>query len=222
MKIYCVGTKTLNHVLPPMPESTLDGLKASIADCRICIESPRKLPLPHEPRPVVQVSSTARICIAGQAPGLRVHETGIPFNDRSGDRLREWMGIERDAFYDSSRLAIVPMGFCFPGYDKNKSDLPPRKECRAHWHDQLFAAMPQIELILVIGMYAQAYHLGDQREKGVTETVKNWQKYINRNDGPRVLPLPHPSWRNTGWLKKNNWFESEVLPVLRGEVQRLL
>ncbi len=204
-----------------MPDRSLEDLNSAILKCRICKDAPLKLPLPHEPRPVVQVSETARICIAGQAPGLRVHESGIPFDDRSGDRLRQWMGIDRDLFYDASKLAIVPMGFCFPGYDKNKSDLPPRKECVAKWHDDLFTVMPQIELILVIGMYAQAYHLGDLREKGVTETVQNWNRYINRNDGPRILPLPHPSWRNTGWLKKNPWFDSDVLPVLRSEVQRL-
>ncbi len=204
-----------------MPDQSLQEIELAIKQCRICEQSPLKTPLPHKPRPVVQVSDTARICIAGQAPGLRVHESGIPFDDRSGDRLRQWMGVDRVLFYDASKLAIVPMGFCFPGYDKNKSDLPPRKECVANWHDDLFEAMPQIELILVIGMYAQAYHLGDQREKGVTETVQNWKRYINRNNGPRVLPLPHPSWRNTGWLKKNPWFDDEVLPVLRGEVQRL-
>ena len=205
-----------------MPSSTLKEIEAAIRNCRICEQAPIKTPLPHEPRPVIQVSGTARICIAGQAPGLRVHESGIPFDDRSGDRLREWMGIDRAQFYDTSKLAIVPMGFCFPGYDKNKSDLPPRKECVVQWHDDLFTAMPQLELILVIGMYAQAYHLGKARQKGVTETVQNWRRYINRNDGTRVLPLPHPSWRNTRWLKKNPWFASDVLPVLRQEVQRLL
>ena len=205
-----------------MPSSTLKEIEAAIRNCRICEQAPIKTPLPHEPRPVIQVSGTARICIAGQAPGLRVHESGIPFDDRSGDRLREWMGIDRAQFYDTSKLAIVPMGFCFPGYDKNKSDLPPRKECVVQWHDDLFTAMPQLELILVIGMYAQAYHLGKSRQKGVTETVQNWRRYINRNDGTRVLPLPHPSWRNTRWLKKNPWFASDVLPVLRQEVQRLL
>ena len=205
-----------------MPSSTLKEIEAAIRNCRICEQAPIKTPLPHEPRPVIQVSGTARICIAGQAPGLRVHESGIPFDDRSGDRLREWMGIDRAQFYDTSKLAIVPMGFCFPGYDKNKSDLPPRKECVVQWHDDLFTAMPQLELILVIGMYAQADHLGKSRQKGVTETVQNWRRYINRNDGTRVLPLPHPSWRNTRWLKKNPWFASDVLPVLRQEVQRLL
>lgn len=197
-------------------------LQAEIEACRICVEKPLKDPLPHEPRPVVRLSRTARLCIAGQAPGLRVHESGLPFDDASGDRLRDWMGIDHETFYDRSRLAIVPMGFCFPGYDKNKSDLPPRKECQPAWHDRIFAAMPQIELVLTIGLYAQAYHMGAERSRGMTETVRNWRYHFQRDASPKVLPLPHPSWRNTSWLKKNPWFEEEVLPVLRREAERLL
>ncbi len=200
----------------------LSELVGRIEKCDICIKRPMGAPLPHAPRPVVRASSTARVCIAGQAPGLRVHESGIPFNDPSGDRLREWMNVDRDTFYDSSRIAIVPMGFCFPGYDKNKSDLPPRRECVLEWHDGLFKLMPQIELIIVIGQYAQKYHLPALREKSVTATVQNWRRIFEHGQGRRFLPLPHPSWRNTGWLKRNPWFEQDVLPVLRREVERLL
>ncbi|MGI9364131.1 MAG: uracil-DNA glycosylase family protein [Rhizobiaceae bacterium] len=171
---------------------------------------------------MVRLSATARICIAGQAPGLRVHESGIPFNDPSGDRLRDWMAIDRSIFYDQDKLAIVPMGFCFPGYDAKKSDLPPRKECRVVWHDKVFSLMPQIELILVIGRYAQNFHMSKTQGKTVTETVVNWRQAFANSDRPKVLPLPHPSWRNTGWIKRNPWFEQELLPVLRSEVVRLL
>lgn len=199
------------------------SLGASIAGCRICRDHPAKgNPLPHEPRPVAVLSATARLLIAGQAPGLRVHESGLPFNDASGNRLRDWMGVTREEFYDASRLAIVPMGFCFPGYDAKGSDLPPRRECAPAWRRDVMAAMPQIETILVIGQYAAAWHLGPRRKAGVTETVKSWRDYFFVNEGPRCLPLPHPSWRNTGWLKRNPWFEEEVLPVLRQHVDSLM
>jgi len=201
----------------------LNRLVADVRACRICVETPDKNPLPHEPRPVLQVSATARLCICGQAPGTRVHQSGQPFTDPSGDRLRSWMGIGKEIFYDADRLAIVPMGFCFPGLDAKGGDLPPRPECRKAWHDALFAAMPQIELILVIGQYAQAYHLGKTRRKSLTDTVAGWRSYFgNSGEGAaRVLPLPHPSWRNNAWLKKNPWFETDLLPVLRTEVARL-
>ena len=199
----------------------LTTLAKRIGECRICVEKPLKTPLPHEPRPVVRLSTTARLCIAGQAPGLRVHESGIPFDDRSGDRLREWMGIDREVFYDTNLLSIVPMGFCFPGYDAKGGDLPPRKECAPLWRQGIFDLMPQIELVLVIGQYAQAWHMGSERQKTLTETVRNWRAVFERDHTPAILPLPHPSWRNTGWLKKNLWFEDEVLPVLRSEVKRL-
>ncbi|WP_296588522.1 uracil-DNA glycosylase family protein [Roseibium sp.] len=203
---------------------TLSDLEADIRACRKCIETPDKNPLPHEPRPVLQVSRTARLCICGQAPGTRVHKSGKPFTDPSGDRLRSWLGVDEELFYDPERLAIIPMGFCFPGLDAKGGDLPPRTECRAEWHDRLFAALPQLELVLVIGQYAQAYHLGPRRGKSLTETVLNWESYFGEEPAegkPRVLPLPHPSWRNNAWLKKNPWFESDLLPVLRREVQRL-
>lgn len=199
----------------------LDDLAKQIAACTICVDDPIGNPLPHTPRPVVRLSSTARLCIAGQAPGLRVHKSGAPFTDPSGDRLRDWMGISEDVFYDVSRLAIVPMGFCFPGYDAKKSDLPPRKECVKTWHDEIFRQMSQLELILVIGQYAQAYHMGDARRSTLTETVANWRATFNEERSPKILPLPHPSWRNTGWLKKNPWFGEDVLPLLKQEVVRL-
>ena len=153
-----------------------------------------------------------------------MHQSGQPFTDPSGDRLRSWMGIGKEVFYDADKLAIVPMGFCFPGLDEKGGDLPPRPECRAAWHDRLFAAMPQIELVLVIGQYAQAYHLGATRQKSLTETVANWRTHFEapRDGQPAVLPLPHPSWRNNAWLKKNPWFDEELLPVLRREVARLI
>ncbi len=179
--------------------------------------------MPHEPRPVAYISTTARILIAGQAPGMKVHQTGIPFNDASGDRLRLWLNVERETFYDQSRFAIVPMGFCFPGYDAEGHDLPPRRECAPQWRSTVMAAMPQIELVLAIGQYAQTWHLGGRRRKSMTETVQHWRDFLLSNtEGPKILPLPHPSWRNTAWLKRNPWFEADVLPMLRREVERLL
>jgi uracil-DNA glycosylase len=191
---------------------SLPALLKDVRACRICARA-----LSHDPRPVLWLSSTARICVAGQAPGIRVHNTGIPYNDPSGERLRAWMGVERETFYDESRIAIVPMGFCFPGYDAHGGDLPPRPECAAHWHDRLFAAAPKFSLMLVIGTYAQRYHLGEDVKNNVTETVRAWREY-----GTGMVPLPHPSWRNNGWLKKNPWFEKELLPVLRARVRRAL
>lgn len=200
----------------------LENLQQAIGKCRYCIETPYKTPLPHEPRPVVQLSSKARLCIAGQAPGTRVHASGKPFTDPSGDRLREWMGIGEDVFYNPDKVAIVPMGFCFPGLDKKGGDLPPRQECKDLWHDEIYQNMPQLELVLVIGQYAQAYHLGKERQKNLTATVMDWQRLWHLDKKPRVLPLPHPSWRNNAWLKKNLWFENDLLPVLKQEVRYLV
>lgn len=205
-----------------MDHDGLGGLRAEIARCRLCRDSPLKGVadrLPHEPRPVVVISRKARILIAGQAPGLRVHESGLPFDDASGDRLRQWLNVDRPTLYDPDRFAIVPMGFCFPGYDDKGSDLPPRRECAPRWRQRVMAAMPQVELILAVGQYAQAFHLGEKRAKTTTETVKNWRSYLHVNAAPGILPLPHPSWRNTGWLKKNPWFTAELLPVLRQHVE---
>lgn len=200
----------------------LDSLAAQVRACRICVEQPQGRPLPHEPRPVVRLSSTAKILIAGQAPGTKVHLSGLPFDDASGDRLRAWLGVTRDEFYDSGKFAILPMGFCFPGQDAKGGDLPPRRECAPAWRRELFDAMPQVELVLAIGLYAQAWHLGDARSGSLTETVENWRWIVDATGNPQVLPMPHPSWRNTGWLKKNLWFERDLLPFLRHEVDRLL
>ncbi|MCV6574600.1 MAG: uracil-DNA glycosylase family protein [Cohaesibacter sp.] len=202
-------------------QNDLQALHQKISSCRLCRDEPISTPLPHEPNPVVRLSSTARICIAGQAPGIRVHESSIPFNDPSGDRLRQWMGIDRDIFYDEGKIAIVPMGFCFPGWDAKGGDLPPRKECKTQWHDQLFTLMPQIELLLVIGQYAQNYHMKAQKKKNLTETVRHAVDIWHKSQKPRLLALPHPSWRNSGWLKRNPWFEEQVLPLLRREVKQL-
>jgi len=191
--------------------------------CRLCRDAPAagKHPLPHEPRPVLQVSSTARILIAGQAPGVRVHASGKPFTDPSGDRLRDWMGISEGIFYDAAKLAIVPMGFCFPGLDANGGDLPPRTECAPRWRAGLMQAMPQVSLVLAIGMYAQNWHLGSARKKTLTESVRHWRDYHGLRP-VSVIPMPHPSWRNTGWLKRNSWFEQELLPVLKADVKTLV
>lgn len=201
--------------------SKLERLLTEIRACRICRDVPEGLALPHEPRPVVQASDTARLLIAGQAPGTRVHKSGRPFTDPSGKRLRQWMGIDDATFYDSSRIAIAPMGFCFPGQDKRGGDLPPRPECARHWRRKLLLRLPAIELILVIGQYAQAWHLGALRKPTLTETVCNWRECYD-DLTPPVIPLPHPSWRNNTWLNANPWFERDVVPVVRVEVARLL
>lgn len=207
-----------------MHEKDMAILLAEISQCRICRDAPRYgKPLAHEPSPVCVISQTARIAICGQAPGIRVHNTGLPFNDPSGDRLRQWLDVTREEFYDPARFAIIPMGFCFPGYDAHGSDLPPRRECRELWHDRIFAGMPQIELVIAIGQYAQAYHMGSRRKSSMTETVLDWRASLETpgENGRIVLPLPHPSWRNSGWLKRNPWFERELIPELQGLVQKL-
>lgn len=197
----------------------LEQLVARVRSCRICVEKPSGRPLPHEPRPVLRPSSTARILLAGQAPGTKVHLSGMPFTDASGDRLRDWLGVTSEEFYDTEKFAIVPMGFCFPGQDSKGSDLPPRKECAPAWRAQLLASMPQIELVLTIGIYAQSWHMGAALRASLTETVSDWRNIWDAAAGPKVLPLPHPSWRNTGWLKKNPWFEMELLPFLKSEIR---
>ena len=197
----------------------LDAYLARIRACRICRDAPQGSPLPHEPRPVVVGSTTARVLIAGQAPGTRVHASGVPFDDRSGDRLRDWLAVSRAQFYDPANFAIAPMGFCFPGQDAKGGDLPPRRECAPAWRAGLMERMPQIDLVLVIGQYAQAWHMGKDRRSTLTETVRAWKDVFGRPDVPKVLPLPHPSWRNTGWLKANPWFDAELLPVLRAEIR---
>jgi uracil-DNA glycosylase len=200
----------------------LDALVAEIGSCRICRDAPRGRPLPHEPRPVLRPSTTARICISSQAPGVRVHASGTPFTDPSGDRLRAWLGLTAEEFYDQRRVAIVPMGFCFPGHDAAGGDLPPRRECAPAWHARLFAAMPQLELILAVGSYAQRWHLGDAGGGSMTDTVRGWRAHIEGAARPRVVPLPHPSWRNNAWITANPWFEKELLPRLRREIRKAM
>lgn len=200
----------------------LERMLAAIRSCRYCIETPQGKPLPHGPRPVLRASTTARLAICSQAPGTLVHASGTPFTDRSGDRLRDWLAVTPQEFYDERRVAIVPMGFCFPGQDAKGADLPPRRECAPLWREKLFAMLPQIELLLAVGSYAHAWHLGENSGATLTAAIRNWRSYLRSNNRPRVLPLPHPSWRNNAWLKDNPWFEAELLPVLRREVRKLL
>jgi len=190
----------------------LKHLLREINDCRLCEDH-----LPLGPRPVLQADSQAKILIAGQAPGRKVHETGIPFNDASGDRLRDWMGIDKSIFYDGSKIALVPMGFCYPGTGKS-GDLPPRPECAEAWREKLLSNLPKIELTLLVGQYGQKYHLGTLRKKNLTETVKSWKEYWEKG----LLPLPHSSPRNNIWIKKNAWFEKNILPTLKSRVQKLI
>ena len=202
--------------------SELDRLLFEIRACRICSERPSGKPLPHEPRPVLRVRKSARLAICGQAPGVRVHGSGIPFTDPSGDRLRTWMGVSVDEFYDEDRVAIVPMGFCFPGLDPKGSDLPPRPECAPAWRARIFSLLPRLDLILLVGQYAQRWHLGSEAGSSLTETVTQWEAFLSSSQGPRHIPLPHPSWRNNRWLADHPWFEQRLIPRLRQEVRGLL
>ncbi|MGH6854794.1 MAG: uracil-DNA glycosylase family protein [Aestuariivirga sp.] len=196
--------------------SELDEIVNEIARCRICRDNPVGKPLPHEPRPVLQPSSTARILIAGQAPGTRVHASGKPFTDPSGDRLRTWLGIGPEIFYDPQHIAILPMGFCFPGLSAKGADLPPRPECGRAWRTRILAAMPQIELVIGLGVHALRWHLGERYQGSLDQSVAAWREGLALS--PVVFALPHPSWRNNAWLKRNPWFETDLLPVLRREV----
>jgi len=186
-------------------EIVLHDLLAEVRTCQLCTD------LPLGPRPVLRVESSATILVIGQAPGTRVHASGIPWDDPSGERLRSWMGLSREQFYDASRIAIMPMGFCYPGRGRS-GDLPPRKECAPQWHRAILDQLPHVSLTLLIGQYAQAYYLND-RGLTLTERVKQWQDYL-----PDILPLVHPSPRNYRWLAKNPWFEEVVVPNLRSEV----
>ncbi|WP_026757267.1 uracil-DNA glycosylase family protein [Sediminimonas qiaohouensis] len=193
----------------------MDDIGDQISACRLCAERFAATETAHAPRPVVWFRHSARVLIAGQAPGKRVHESGKPFDDPSGDRLRDWLGLDRSEFYDLSRVAIVPMAFCFPGYDARGSDLPPPAHCARTWHNQVMQGLDNLSLRVIIGGPAQRWHLGTRA--GVTDTVKAW-----RAQAPGVFPLPHPSWRNTAWLRRNPWFEAELLPQLRAQVRRVM
>ena len=197
----------------------LDELARRIRACRLCADRFAVTQTRHAPRPVAWFQTPhPAIRIIGQAPGARVHDSGVPFDDRSGDRLRDWMGIGREAFYDRTRIAVTPMGFCFPGYDAKGADLPPPKICAQTWGDALDEALGPARLTLLVGAYAQRRHLPPgARQGGVTGTVQGWRAHA-----PRLFPLPHPSWRNTGWLKKNPWFEAELLPALRTRIAEVL
>ena len=194
------------------PSDDLASVLAKARACRVC-----EAHLPLGARPVLRATATARLLIVGQAPGTKVHASGIPWNDPSGDRLREWLAVDRDTFYDESRIAIMPMGFCYPGRHERGGDLPPRKECAPLWHAPVRERLPAIELTLLVGQYAQAHYLGKRREKTLTATVARWRDFL-----PAFLPTPHPSWRSTNWLRKNPFFEAEVLPELRERVRALL
>lgn len=185
-----------------------------VRQCTLCQES-----LPHGVNPVIQMSPFSKIIIAGQAPGLKVHQSGIPFDDKSGERLRLWLGVDADTFYNDKIFAILPMAFCYPGKGKS-GDLAPQPECAKTWREKILKQLKQVELIIAIGGYAQQWHLPERKEKTLTETVKNWQNYYH-NTTPAIIPIPHPSPRNNIWLKKNPWFESDVVPSLQAQVQKV-
>jgi uracil-DNA glycosylase len=189
----------------------LEDVLAEIRACRACAPE-----LPHDPRPVITVTPQTRLLIAGQAPGRRVHESGIPWDDPSGDRLRQWMGVDREAFYGPA-IGVAAMAFCFPGTNPKGGDFPPMPRCAALWRARVMQALPKMELTLVIGGHAQAWTLGDRIKATMTDTVAAWREYL-----PDYLVMPHPSWRNTGWLKRNPWFEDEVTPYLRRRVEDIL
>ncbi|SJL83498.1 uracil-DNA glycosylase family protein [Vibrio palustris] len=193
----------MSEIIPTHQES-FRHLLDRVKHCRLC-----EAHLPLGPRPVIQAHQDARILIIGQAPGVKVHESGVPFNDASGERLRQWLGIDKDTFYNPNIVAIVPMGFCYPGRGKS-GDLPPRKECAPQWHQALFDHMPNIELTLLIGQYAQKEYLPKPHPKTLTDTVKQWKTWA-----PQIIPLPHPSPRNNIWLKKNPWFINELVPYIQ-------
>lgn len=195
-----------------MAEVTLDALLSAIRACRLCEAS-----LPLGPRPIVRVSATAKILIIGQAPGTKVHETGIPWNDPSGDRLRNWMGLDKTQFYDETNIAIMPMGFCYPGRLPRGGDAPPRPECAPEWHPSLRSKLTRVELTLLVGSYAQKRYLDMPRGQTMTATVAAWKSH-----GSDIIPMPHPSWRTTAWLKKNPWFEADVIPHLQDRIRALI
>lgn len=195
-----------------MPSTTLASAAREARACTLCAAD-----LPLGPRPVFRLHPAARLLIVGQAPGTKVHASGIPWNDRSGDRLRDWLQLDRERFYDRRRIAILPMGLCYPGVDAKGGDRPPMAICAPTWHPRLRPLLPKVELTLLVGLYAQRHYLGSRRKGSLGETVRNFATYL-----PEFLPLPHPSWRNTAWLRRNAWFESDLLPLLRKQVAHLL
>ena len=195
---------------------TLTDFETCLAKVRACRTCEAELPL--GPRPVVRMAPGARLLIIGQAPGTKVHESGVPWNDASGDRLRDWLNIDHDVFYDPSKVAIMPMGFCYPGRDPKGGDLPPRPECAPQWHDRLLEFLPVIELTLLVGSYAQKRYLAETKSRTMTETVRDFRKHLEAG----FLPTPHPSWRTTAWQRKNPWFDADLLPVLRERTASLV
>lgn len=196
----------------------LEELLAEVRACRLCAGGAK--PLPHPPRPVLQAGRGARLLIAGQAPGVRVQASDRPFTDPSGVRLREWLGVDEARFYDPDRIAILPTGFCFPGLDARGSDLPPRPECAPAWRARLMAELPDIALVVCLGAHAMRWHMGGLWSGSVDRAVRNWRAGLDLN--PAVIALPHPSWRNSGWLKRNPWFAAELLPELQARVAGLV
>jgi uracil-DNA glycosylase len=197
--------------VPETNYRTLEALLAAVRDCRAC-----EAHLPLGPRPVLRAGEPARILVVGQAPGVRVHTTGIPWGDPSGVRLRAWMGVKSEVFYDESRIAIIPMGYCYPGRG-NRGDMPPRRECATLWLDHLLAKLPRIELTLLIGQYAQRHFLASRRKPSLAETAKAWREYA-----PQYIPLPHPSPRNQPWFKRHAWFEEQLIPMLQSRIKTIL
>jgi uracil-DNA glycosylase len=191
---------------------SLDAVLSEIRACRACAGE-----LPHDPRPVVRVFPETRLLICGQAPGRRVHESGLPFTDPSGDRLRDWLGVDYETFYGDPRIGVAAMAFCFPGTDPKGGDYPPPPRCASLWRPRLIERLPKVELTLLVGSYAMRWKLGKSARASMTETVRAWRDYL-----PHCLPMPHPSWRNTAWLKRNPWFEDEVVPYLRQRVGEIM
>lgn len=216
------------RIQPPecksLTDDSLAALLSAIRACTLCRDAPRGKPLPVEPRPVLQLDPRARILVSGQAPGTRVHASGRPFTDPSGTRLRDWMGIGEGIFYDPTQIAVVPMGFCFPGLDKKGGDLPPRRECAITWHDRLFAVWPEPTLTIAVGLHAARYHVAlrgrpDLLGSALSPLVENWRMIWHATG---VIPMPHPSWRNNAWIRRHPWFSEELLPVLRQRVATIL
>jgi uracil-DNA glycosylase len=191
---------------------SLTRILREVRACRIC-----EADLPFGPRPIVQLARTARLLIISQAPGSKVHQSGIPWSDASGDRLRDWLKLDRAVFYDKARVAILPMGFCYPGVGDNGADKPPRPECAPHWHERLLKHLPDLQLTLLVGQYAHRHYLGTERKDSMTENVKAFSQH-----GPQFFPLPHPSWRSVIWMRKHPWFEERIIPRLRKAVRKLV